>query len=129
MGFGNHQPEPAKLAETPQQRAWHEAVALPGVAMRLDLARDEAPHLLAQKRAFRRVVYRRPHRRIARRAGCVVACHRAGHIRNTPNVVRSTGRLSEAEMAIASTRRVSTGSMMPSSQIRALAKYGCPSCS
>ena len=44
-----------------------------------------------------------------------------GHIRNTPNVVFSIGALRLAEIASASTRRVSAGSMMPSSQSRALA--------
>ncbi len=43
------------------------------------------------------------------------------HIRNTPNVVRSTGALRHAERASASTMRVSAGSMMPSSQSRAVA--------
>ena len=44
-----------------------------------------------------------------------------GHIRNTPNDVFSIGALRLAEIASASTRRVSAGSMMPSSQSRALA--------
>ena len=43
------------------------------------------------------------------------------HIRNTPNVVLSLGRLREAEIASPSVRRVSAGSMTPSSHSRALA--------
>src|SRR5450631_743596 len=45
----------------------------------------------------------------------------AGYIRNTPNVVGSMGLFSAAEIASPSTRRVSAGSMTPSSQSRALA--------
>ena len=44
------------------------------------------------------------------------------HMRNTPNCVSGTGRLRVAEKASASTRRVSEGVMMPSSQSRAVAK-------
>ena len=44
-----------------------------------------------------------------------------GYIRNTPNVVGSAGRFWDAEIARPSTRRVSAGSMMPSSHSRALA--------
>ena len=44
-----------------------------------------------------------------------------GYILNTPNRVGAIGRLSEAEIASASTRRVSAGSMTPSSHSRALA--------
>ena len=43
------------------------------------------------------------------------------HIRKTPNWVASTGALRAAEIERASTIRVSAGSMMPSSQSRALA--------
>jgi hypothetical protein len=43
------------------------------------------------------------------------------HIRNTPKRVSSTGALSAAEIERASTIRVSAGSIMPSSQSRALA--------
>ena len=43
------------------------------------------------------------------------------HILNTPNLVPSTGALSAAENASASTRRVSDGAMMPSSHSRAVA--------
>jgi hypothetical protein len=43
------------------------------------------------------------------------------HIRNTPNFVSSTGALSAGGEASASTRRVSAGRMMPSSQSRAVA--------
>ena len=43
------------------------------------------------------------------------------HIRKTPNWVASTGALRAAEIESASTIRVSAGSMMPSSQSRALA--------
>ena len=42
------------------------------------------------------------------------------HIRKTPNVVSGIGAFSAAEMPSASTRRVSSGSMMPSSQSRAV---------
>ena len=41
------------------------------------------------------------------------------YIRNTPNLVASIGRLSAAEIDRPKTVRVSAGSMMPSSQIRA----------
>src|SRR5690606_31964258 len=50
----------------------------------------------------------------------------AGYIRNTPKRAGSIGALSEAEMASPSTRRVSAGSMMPSSQSRAVAYHGLP---
>ena len=43
------------------------------------------------------------------------------HIRNTPNFVSGIGALSVAEKHSASTRRVSAGAMMPSSQSRAVA--------
>ena len=43
------------------------------------------------------------------------------HIRNIPNRVFPIGALRLAEMASASRRRVSSGSMMPSSHSRALA--------
>jgi hypothetical protein len=43
------------------------------------------------------------------------------HILNTPNLVASTGALSAALNASASTRRVSDGAMMPSSHSRAVA--------
>ena len=43
------------------------------------------------------------------------------YIRNTPNFVSSTGALSAADKASASTRRVSLGRMMPSSHSRAVA--------
>src|SRR5690606_30396019 len=42
------------------------------------------------------------------------------YIRNTPNLAGSIGALSEAEIPSASTRRVSAGSMMPSSHSRAV---------
>jgi predicted Zn-dependent protease len=45
----------------------------------------------------------------------------APHIRNTPNFVSGIGALSVAEKHSASTRRVSAGAMMPSSQTRAVA--------
>ena len=43
-------------------------------------------------------------------------------MRKTPKVVSGIGALSAAEMPSASTRRVSSGSMMPSSQSRAVAE-------
>jgi hypothetical protein len=43
------------------------------------------------------------------------------HILNTPHLVSSTGALSAALNASASTRRVSLGAMMPSSHSRAVA--------
>ena len=42
------------------------------------------------------------------------------YIRKTPNVVSGIGAFSAAEMPSASTRRVSSGSMIPSSQSRAV---------
>ena len=47
--------------------------------------------------------------------------HGAGHMRNTPKRVSRAGALRLADKARASTRRVSAGSMMPSSHSRALA--------
>src|SRR5262249_29982661 len=43
-----------------------------------------------------------------------------GYIRKTPKVVSGIGAFNAAEMPSASTRRVSSGSMMPSSQSRAV---------
>ncbi len=43
------------------------------------------------------------------------------HIRNTPNRVSATGAFSAADSDSASTRRVSAGSMIPSSHSRAVA--------
>jgi hypothetical protein len=43
------------------------------------------------------------------------------YIRNTPNFVSGIGALSAADSDSASTRRVSAGAMMPSSQSRAVA--------
>ena len=49
------------------------------------------------------------------------ASHRApGHIRNTPKVVSGTGAFAAAARPSARTRRVSRGSMIPSSQSRAV---------
>jgi hypothetical protein len=45
---------------------------------------------------------------------------RTAYIRKTPNVVSGIGALSAAEIPNASTRRVSSGSMIPSSQSRAV---------
>src|SRR2546425_10824714 len=47
-------------------------------------------------------------------------------MRNTPNFVSGIGALKLALSARASTRRVSAGSMTPSSHRRALAEYGWP---
>src|SRR5581483_8557636 len=52
-----------------------------------------------------------------------------GYIRKTPNVVSGMGALRAAERPRASTRLVSSGSMMPSSHRRAVEKYGLPSSS
>ncbi len=49
------------------------------------------------------------------------------HIRNTPKRVSGIGAWSAASIPRDSTRRVSSGSMTPSSQRRAVAKYGEPS--
>ena len=46
---------------------------------------------------------------------------RSGYIRNTPQLVSGIGALRAAENESASTRRVSCGAMMPSSQSRAVA--------
>ena len=51
----------------------------------------------------------------------------ASYIRNTPNFVSSIGACRAASRPMDSTRRVSSGSMIPSSQSRAVAKYGEPS--
>ena len=44
------------------------------------------------------------------------------HILNTPNLISGIGALSAADRDSATTRRVSRGAMMPSSQMRAVAK-------
>ena len=49
------------------------------------------------------------------------------YIRKTPNLVSGIGAWSAASMPRESTRRVSSGSMTPSSHSRAVAKYGEPS--
>ena len=65
---------------------------------------------------------RRPGRCLGHRCSLVVGLVvGVGYIRNTPNVVGSAGRFCDAEIARPSTRRVSAGSMMPSSHSRALA--------
>src|SRR5580765_1603773 len=51
------------------------------------------------------------------------------HIRKMPNFVSRIGAFSAAEIPSASTRLVSSGSMIPSSQSRAVEWYGFPSCS
>ena len=57
-----------------------------------------------------------------------VACEAdRAHIRNTPKVVSGTGACAAAARPSARTRRVSAGSMMPSSHRRAVEKYGLPS--
>src|SRR2546427_12563257 len=48
------------------------------------------------------------------------------HIRKMPNVVSGIGALRDEESPSARTRRVSSGSMMPSSQSRAVEEYGLP---
>jgi hypothetical protein len=64
----------------------------------------------------------------SQRGDRAVACQADGaHIRNTPKVVSGTGAYAAAAMPRASTRRVSAGSMMPSSHRRAVEKYGLPS--
>ena len=55
------------------------------------------------------------------RAGGLLPRHGRPYILNTPNRVGGIGRLSEAEIASARTRRVSAGSITPSSHSRALA--------
>src|SRR5206468_13103014 len=57
------------------------------------------------------------------------AGHLPPHMRKTPNVVSGTGAFAAAARPRASTRRVSRGSTMPSSQSRAVEKYGFPSAS
>ena len=49
------------------------------------------------------------------------------YIRKTPNLVSGIGAWSAASIPSDRTRRVSSGSMTPSSQSRAVAKYGEPS--
>src|SRR5262249_28592214 len=53
----------------------------------------------------------------ARRSGLIFP---RSYIRKTPKVVSGTGAFSAAEMPSASTRRVSSGSMIPSSHRRAV---------
>ena len=54
-------------------------------------------------------------------AVALVSIFQHRYIRNTPNCVSSIGALSDAESARPSRRRVSAGSITPSSQSRALA--------
>ena len=76
-----------------------------GSRMRLDLARDEARDLVAQQFVLRRDVD--------------VVVH---HMRNTPNFgLSGIGAFRLALSASASTRRVSAGSITPSSHSRAVA--------
>src|SRR6185312_6819929 len=70
----------------------------------------------------------------AARAGALELVHthdRIAHayILKTPKVVSGIGAFSAAEIPSVSTRRVSSGSMIPSSQSRAVEWYGFPSCS
>ncbi len=51
----------------------------------------------------------------------------AHHMRKTPKRVSASGARAQASSARPSTRRVSRGSMTPSSQSRAVAWYGLPS--
>src|SRR5437762_981472 len=51
------------------------------------------------------------------------------HMRKTPNVVSGIGAFSAACNPSARTWRVSSGSMMPSSHMRAVEQYGLPSSS
>ena len=52
--------------------------------------------------------------------GCASVLALAAYMRKMPNCVSGIGAFSAAEMPSASTRRVSSGSMMPSSQSRAV---------
>ena len=101
-----HQAEQAGLAHAAQHVARHAALLFPGGGMRLDLAGDEARDLVAQQLVLGGVV-----------DGCVG--HDWPHIRNTPNFGSGIGALSVADRPSASTRRVSAGSITPSSHSRA----------
>ena len=107
MFAGIHQPEQAGIAHLAQHLARCEAVALPLFGERFDLPGDEARDLLAQLFVLVAevdVVHRHP-----------------AHMRNTPNFASGIGAFRLALMASASTRRVSAGSITPSSHSRALA--------
>ena len=107
MFAGIHQAEQAGVTHLAQHLARGEAVALPLLGEGLDLARDEARDLLAQLFVF---------------VAEVDAVHGSGtHMRNTPNFASGIGAFRLALMASASTRRVSAGSMTPSSHSLALA--------
>jgi hypothetical protein len=102
-----HQAEEARLAHAAEHGARHLAITLPGVGKRLDLACHESAHLLAQQLVLGREVG---------------VAHGRAHMRNTPNCGRSgMGAFRLALRPSASTRRVSAGSMTPSSHSRALA--------
>jgi hypothetical protein len=105
---GVHDPEQPGVAHALQHLARHEALLLPGRAVRLDLARQEARHLLAQQLAL---------------GAEVDVLHRLhAYIRNTPKRgLAGMGAFRLADRPSASTRRVSAGSITPSSHSRALA--------
>jgi hypothetical protein len=95
-------------AHLAQHLARHLALGLPAGGVGLDLARQEARHLLLQQFVV----------------GCAVdvdvVVHEA-HMRNTPKRgLSGMGALRLADRPSASTRRVSAGSMTPSSHSRAL---------
>ena len=105
-----HQAQQAGVAHLAQHLARHHALALPGLGVRLHLAREEAGDLLAQQFVFRGVVDLLLH------GGRL-------HILNTPNFgLSGMGAFRLALIASASTRRVSAGSITPSSHSRALEK-------
>src|SRR5262249_39079725 len=76
-------------------------------------ARFESPHVRAIVRGVLEI----------RRGSAPLDCRRmlrhGLYILNTPKLVSSSGALSEAEIASARMRRVSSGAMIPSSQSRA----------
>jgi hypothetical protein len=107
IGFGNRQSEPAERAHRTQHRTRHETLRVPRGSVRLDLARDEARYFAPQLLVLGPGVDR--------------VAHRHAYMRNTPNCVTGIGAFNAAERPSARHMRVSSGSITPSSQSRALA--------
>ena len=105
--------EKTERAHLLQDLARHIALLFPLEPVRLYFLLDEAAQLRAQLLVFFGEIDR------AHGRGGFIQ-HR--HILKTPNLVSGTGALREAASASDSTRRVSEGWMMPSSQSRAVAK-------
>ena len=125
-----HQTKKASVAHALQDIARHAASMLPRHRMGLDFAVDKALHLVAQGLVFGEVVdvvHSGAHV-IKKCLGYVYGlCHKklqsqfSTYMRKTPKRVSSIGAFKAVESPNAKTRRVSAGSITPSSHKRALA--------